>query len=420
MVQINAHTNEILLKLVYYGPGLSGKTANLHALHAMCKEDFQGEFFSVNTQEDRTLFFDLLPIDLGSLYGKTIHLKVYTVPGQPQYDATRRVVLYGADGVVFVADSTESKMQENIDSLTNLQHNLSTNGLDIKQIPLVIQYNKRDLPTALPVGVMNRKLNFRSVPYFESVAISGAGVLETFTAITKETVSATFQKHHLNEGIQSFSTLLDGIENILTNRMGLKPQPFVEPVLEKTTIVRQENTSIEDLPQGRLMDSDELLADALNSNMETARLYGDLKKAKEDLEKQNSELQQLNDQLEKANQDNLKVRKYLERLIQSLDQAIFSFGLDGRILTWNPAAESVFGYSLGEAFGRLISELTPQVAHSRIGMAMDSLREGFQTRVAVDIPLERGAARLTTVSLSSVFGNQGKVVAFSGVVKYMV
>ena len=124
MVQFNTRANEILLKLVYYGPGLSGKTTNLQALHAMCSESNRGEMFSVNTQEDRTLFFDLLPINLGYIYGNAIHLQIYTVPGQVQYDASRRVVLGGSDGVVFVADSSEAKMQENVDSLSNLYHNL--------------------------------------------------------------------------------------------------------------------------------------------------------------------------------------------------------------------------------------------------------------------------------------------------------
>ena len=150
MVQFNTRANEILLKLVYYGPGLSGKTTNLQSLHAMCSDTQRGEMFSVNTQEDRTLFFDLLPINLGYIYGNAIHLQIYTVPGQVQYDASRRVVLGGADGVVFVADSSESKMQDNVDSLSNLYHNLNANRLNIKQIPFVIQYNKRDLPDAMP------------------------------------------------------------------------------------------------------------------------------------------------------------------------------------------------------------------------------------------------------------------------------
>ena len=165
MVQFNTRANEILLKLVYYGPGLSGKTTNLKSLHAMCSDAQRGEMFSVNTQEDRTLFFDLLPINLGYIYGNSIHLQVYTVPGQVQYDASRRVVLGGADGVVFVADSSESKMQDNVDSLSNLYHNLNANRLNIKQIPFVIQYNKRDLADAMAVGVMNRRLNFRRSPH---------------------------------------------------------------------------------------------------------------------------------------------------------------------------------------------------------------------------------------------------------------
>ena len=154
MVQFNTRANEILLKLVYYGPGLSGKTTNLQSLHAMCSDQQRGEMFSVNTQEDRTLFFDLLPINLGYIYGNAIHLQIYTVPGQVQYDASRRVVLGGADGVVFVADSSEAKMQDNVDSLSNLYHNLNANRLNIKQIPVPIPTPEALMPSRMRLALM--------------------------------------------------------------------------------------------------------------------------------------------------------------------------------------------------------------------------------------------------------------------------
>ncbi|MCL1894719.1 MAG: ADP-ribosylation factor-like protein, partial [Holophagaceae bacterium] len=327
MVQFNTQTSEILLKIVYYGPGLSGKTANLQALHAMCKEDFQGEFFSVNTKEDRTLFFDLLPINLGKVFGNSIHFQLYTVPGQPQYDATRRVVLDGTDGVVFVADSAEAKIQENIDSLTNMFHNLSANLIDIKQVPFVIQYNKRDLPNAMPVGIMNRKLNFRSVPFFESVAITGQGILETFITIAKETIVATFTKHQLENKVKNFYSFIEKVEANLRSSLSQKPPPIIKTIDEKTTVVRHQNTSIDDLPVNRTMDPEELLTDSLNSSMEVARLYSDLKKSVAGMDE--------------LTRDNVNIRKYLESLIQSLGVAIISFDKNGIILTCNKAAESI-------------------------------------------------------------------------------
>ncbi|HEX9081709.1 MAG TPA: ADP-ribosylation factor-like protein, partial [Holophagaceae bacterium] len=339
MVQFNTRANEILLKLVYYGPGLSGKTTNLQSLHAMCAEAQRGEMFSVNTQEDRTLFFDLLPINLGYIYGNAIHLQIYTVPGQVQYDASRRVVLGGADGVVFVADSSEAKMQENVDSLSNLYHNLNANRLNIKQIPFVLQYNKRDLPDAMAVGVMNRRLNFRNVPYFEAVANRGTGVLDTFLTITRDTVGYTFKKYHLDKKIKDFDEMLNLIETNIRSSMRELPPPKESgaSLASEATVLRHANVSVSDLAPGKAADAQELLEDALKSNMETARLYSELKQVKESLEQKNEEMSQLYSQLERANQDNLKTRRYLESLVQNMGEAVISFTADGKILTWNAA-----------------------------------------------------------------------------------
>ena len=418
MVQFNTLSNEILFKIVYYGPALSGKTANLQILHSMCREGLQGEFFSVNTQEDRTLFFDLLPIDLGSVYGNSIRLKIYTVPGQPQYDATRRVVLDSADAVVFVADSEESKLQENIDSLTNLQQNLTMNGLDIKQIPLAIQYNKRDLPSALPVGVLNRKLNFRSAPYFEAVALTGQGVLETFTCVAKEAVSTVFKRHQLGAAAQNLNAVLEAIEKALRQGMDVKSAGMAGTNREKTTIVRQENTSVEDLPEGRLMDPTDLLADALNSGMEAAKLYSDQKKETEGLKDQNAELARLKEQLEKANQDNQNVRKFLENLLQSIGEAIISFGIDGRIYTWNKAAESLFGYTYSETVGNNIDQFAPADLQAKLAQAIIELSKGSSEQIVLGaITQPSGAKTHVAMSLYPVIGTGGTVVAASSLVK---
>ena len=406
MVQFNTTTNEILLKIVYYGPGLSGKTANLQALHAMCKDDFQGEFFSVNTKEDRTLFFDLLPINLGTILGSSIHIQLYTVPGQPQYDATRRVILDGTDGVVFVADSTESKIQENIDSLTNMFHNLSVNMIDVQNVPFVIQYNKRDLSNALPVGLMNRKLNFRSVPFFESVAITGDGILETFVAIAKETVSATFKKHQLQNKVKNFQSFIESVEASLRSSMDRKSMPKVEIIKEKTTILRQENTSIDDLPVNRKMDPADLLTDSLNSSMETAKLYADLKKTVKGMEE--------------TNQDNLNIRKYLECLLQSLSVAIMSVDRNGSILTCNTAAESIIGIPRAEIQNANIRDFLPPDAQGDVTQVIHNLLQGLPVGdISCVLWNERGKGSPVNMTIAPVLDENKKTLAFSLLLKKM-
>jgi len=420
MVQFNTRANEILLKLVYYGPGLSGKTTNLRCLHAMCQESNRGEMFSVNTQEDRTLFFDLLPINLGYIYGNAIHLQIYTVPGQVQYDASRRVVLGGADGVVFVADSSEAQMQENVDSLSNLYHNLNANRLNIKQIPFVIQYNKRDLADALPVGVMNRRLNFRSVPYFEATASRGEGVLDTFLSITRETVGTTFRKYHLDKKIKDFEEMLNLIEsNVRANMKELvaPAEPFREPHPE-SVVLRHDNMSVADLVPGKVADAQDLLEDALKSNMETARLYTELKTVKDALEKKNEELRQIYTQLERANQDNLKTRRYLEGLIQSVGEAIVSFSADGRILTWNAAAEQIFGYARAEIVGRTFQQLTPAARAGELEQAIIQVGKGQIIRDVATFRLRKDGTEFpASITYAPIRGSDDRVLAFSALIR---
>lgn len=420
MVQFNTRANEILLKLVYYGPGLSGKTTNLQSLHAMCSDEQRGEMFSVNTQEDRTLFFDLLPINLGYIYGNAIHLQIYTVPGQVQYDASRRVVLGGADGVVFVADSSEAKMQDNVDSLSNLYHNLNANRLNIKQIPFVIQYNKRDLPDALAVGVMNRRLNFRSVPYFESVANRGTGVLDTFLSITRETVSYTFKKYHLDKKIKDFEEMLNLIESNVRSSMRDLPQPQEAPLTPpvESTVLRHSNVTVADLTPGKVADAQDLLEDALKSNMETARLYSELKQVKDTLEKKNEELSQLYTQLDRANQDNLKTRRYLEGLVQNIGEAVISYAPDGKILTWNMAAERIFGYSRPEIVGRSMAQLTPDHLLTELDQVAQQVGRGQIIRDMTTTRLRKGGVAFpANITYAPVRGNDERVLAYSALVR---
>ena len=185
MVVVSYSGREINAKIVYYGPGLCGKTTNLEKIYDSVPETHRGRMVSMKTQTDRTLFFDLLPLDLGELQGMKTRFLLYTVPGQVYYNATRKLVLKGVDAVVFVADSAPDKMAENRESLSNLETNLKAYGLDLKTIPWVLQYNKRDLPDALTVEEMNKELNKYSVPTFEAQAVNGGGVFETLRGISK-------------------------------------------------------------------------------------------------------------------------------------------------------------------------------------------------------------------------------------------
>jgi mutual gliding-motility protein MglA len=184
---VNFTTREITCKIVYYGPGRSGKTTNLHYIYGRVPESRRGRMVSLATQTDRTLFFDFLPIDLGQISGFTTRFQLYTVPGQVYYNATRRLVLQGADGIVFVADSQARQLDENLESLQNLQANLLDLSIDIRTMPLSLQYNKQDLPRELilqPVE-LDDALNFRGVPSFPADALHGNGVFETLKSITE-------------------------------------------------------------------------------------------------------------------------------------------------------------------------------------------------------------------------------------------
>jgi mutual gliding-motility protein MglA len=182
---INYAAREINCKIVYYGPGLCGKTTNLQWIYDKTNPQAKGKLISLATETDRTLFFDFLPLDLGTVRGFKTRFHLYTVPGQVFYDASRKLILKGVDGVVFVADSQEARMEANIESLQNLERNLRDQGYELQAVPYVLQLNKRDLPTAVPVETMYRELNFKGEPTYEAVAMSGTGVFDTLKAVAK-------------------------------------------------------------------------------------------------------------------------------------------------------------------------------------------------------------------------------------------
>ncbi len=194
MVFFNYSTMQMVIKVVYYGPGLCGKTTNLEYIYSKTASNSRGEMVSLETETDRTLFFDLLPIDVGVIGGFKTRFQLYTVPGQVFYNSTRKLVLKGVDGIIFVADSQVPMLDANIESFENMKENLRELDVDFHSIPIVLQYNKRDLKNIVPIEELNAKLNVDNLPYVESSAINGTGVFETLKLASKHTLLAVKRK----------------------------------------------------------------------------------------------------------------------------------------------------------------------------------------------------------------------------------
>jgi signal recognition particle receptor subunit beta len=193
MVQINMAAREIVLKVVYYGPALSGKTTNLQQLHAMLDPESRGKMVTLDTKDDRTLYFDFLPIEFGTSSGFSVKLKVFTVPGQVMHKSTRKVVLAGADAVAFIADSQRASASANAYSFRDMEANLKSNGLDFESLPKVVQFNKRDLPDIKPLGEIRKA--WGDIPTFPAVATKGEGVVETFRELLRLTYRGLDARH---------------------------------------------------------------------------------------------------------------------------------------------------------------------------------------------------------------------------------
>ena len=189
MTFINYASREINCKIVYYGPGLGGKTTNLQYIYDSTAPTAKGKLISLATETDRTLFFDFMPLELGTVRGFKTRFHLYTVPGQVYYDASRKLILKGVDGVVFVADSQEERMDANVEALYNLEENLETQGYDLKKVPYVLQLNKRDLPNVIPVDDLYSELQRKNEPVFEAVASEGSGVFDTLKAVAKQVLT---------------------------------------------------------------------------------------------------------------------------------------------------------------------------------------------------------------------------------------
>ncbi|WPU65466.1 GTP-binding protein [Peredibacter starrii] len=182
---VNYHTKEINCKIVYYGPGLGGKTTNIQYIYQKTSSQNKGQMITLNTENERTLFFDFLPLDLGEIRGFKTRFHLYTVPGQVFYEASRKLILRGVDGLVFVADSQVERMEANLESYQGLERNLAEQGYDVSKVPMVMQWNKRDLPNIVPVEDLQYQLNKRKFPAFEAVATNGQGVFETLKMVSK-------------------------------------------------------------------------------------------------------------------------------------------------------------------------------------------------------------------------------------------
>ena len=219
MVQFDNQHRQIKIKVVYYGPAVGGKTTCLQHIHRVTDPQRRTKLYSLNTAADRTLFFDLLSLNLGRIRGFRMALQLYTVPGQVQYDATRRTVLAGADGVVFVADSQVSQREANLQSLENLWVNMDAIGLDQKSVPVVLQYNKRDLDSIQTVEEMGAALNAENRPAFPTVAISGEGILEAFTAVGEKTLASEADKLGVGTSPQAIARLQEQMRKAM--------QPFM-------------------------------------------------------------------------------------------------------------------------------------------------------------------------------------------------
>jgi signal recognition particle receptor subunit beta len=253
VAHINYTAMQVTAKIVFYGPGLCGKTTNLQFIHKKTAPSSRGEMLSLETETDRTLFFDLLPLDVGIIRGMKVRLQLYTVPGQVFYNATRKLVLKGVDGIIFVGDSQEAARDANIESLANLKANLAELGIELHSVPLVFQYNKRDLRSILSVEDLNRDLNPQSLPYHEAAAFHGVGVFETLKGISRlalASIRAEIEEHETRRS-PSAAAHAPGAEAM---RPAAEPQPRApDPVLPQAggTTAREEPLEFAEEDTGR-------------------------------------------------------------------------------------------------------------------------------------------------------------------------
>lgn len=285
MAVVDVARKTITLKIVYYGCALGGKTTNLVTLHRLTDPDSRQGLVSIATNDDRTLFFDLLPMDLGRIAGMSVKVKLYTVPGQVHYDTTRRQVVGGADGVVFVADSSPEATKSNLWAIKNLRYNLKENGLDPDTTPTILQWNKRDLPNARPVPEMDAELNTRRLPALEAVATVGTGVVESFAAILKLALRHVYHKQ--GRGSSNDAVIDETVDKALAEARAAEPAaPDVasHEVDHRFNMDAYRESEAERGRDRRVVDQESLLSESVNANMVLAEKLDALgeQKAKSD------------------------------------------------------------------------------------------------------------------------------------------
>jgi len=278
MVQFENQYRQIKVKIVYYGPALGGKTTCLQHVHRISDPQRRSRLYSLNTASDRTLFFDLLSLNLGRIRGYRLAIQLYTVPGQVQYNATRRTVLAGADGVVFVADSQRDQHEANLQSFANLKENLEANGIDPTSLPLVLQYNKRDLANLIPVDELEHTLNAGGLPSFPTVAITGNGVMEAFASITENTLVSLADRLGIDTTGNAIERLVQQTRTAL--------EPFVKASRPSVPADDVEITSPEHPPdETGPLPQETLVGEAVRANLAMTNLSSQLEIASRQLER---------------------------------------------------------------------------------------------------------------------------------------
>ncbi len=283
MVQFDNQYKQVKLKVVYYGPALGGKTTCLQYIHRVTDPSRRTKLYALNTATDRTLFFDLLSLDLGRVRGYRLTMQLYTVPGQVQYNATRRAVLAGVDGVVFVADSQRSSARANTESMKNLSENLRANGIDPDGVPLVLQYNKRDLPELLPRAELEHALNRRGTKSVETVATTGVGIMDSFSAITEATVVSVADRLGLSAQSDALNRLIGNVHVALQPFLAKSGAPVEAPVVLRPAA------------GAGVLDEEELLGEAVRANVTMTDLNARLDRLASDLDHRVGQLHAINE-----------------------------------------------------------------------------------------------------------------------------
>jgi len=412
MVQFDNQYRQIKVKIVYYGPALGGKTTCLQHVHRVTDPQRRTKLYSLNTASDRTLFFDLLSLNLGRIRGYRLAIQLYTVPGQVQYNATRRAVLSGADGVVFVADSQLDQKAPNLQSFENLRDNLEGNGLDFDTIPLVYLYNKRDLSPLLSTAEMEATLNRRQVPSFPSVAITGEGVMDAFAAIVENTLVAVADRLGVGASEQAVQRLQDQVHESLEPYLAEQPPPAVADDIEITT---PEVAADSD----EALDEEALVGEAVRANVAMTDLNAKLDSIGKQLERQITGMTGITDfsgAVSRQRDPKAVLRQLLEATVSLLgvhgaavlvvprsgplrEAAVHGMDCDPLLATVDEAGEPLAAGMAEEGTPRLIAR---DLGGSNDGLELDAIdAAGFASAIVIPMSVQERLLGLLTAYAGS-------------------